>query len=188
MIHVSRFIIAKPKVLDSWAAEEERANARKWFSDPKRNRQERFRFAFDTRPDVRNALNELFHGKCAYCESLIVAAAPLDVELYRPKAGVAESPDHPGYWWLASDWDNMLASCADCNRVRSHAGERAGKGNRFPLLDEAKRAFTSGAEADETPLLLNPCLDNPEHESRVQRDWRGRPRLVEGRPRSVSSG
>jgi uncharacterized protein (TIGR02646 family) len=164
MIHVDRAAVAKPDVFDSWLAEKERADARKWFSDPKGSRQERFRFAVYKRPEIREALNELFHGKCAYCESLIVAAAPIDVELYRPKAGVAENPDHPGYWWLASDWDNMLASCADCNRVRSHAGERAGKGNRFPLADEAKRAFEPGAEVDEAPLLLNPCLDNPEQE------------------------
>ena len=162
MIHVDRSGVQKPEVLDSWLAEAERADARKWFSDPKRNRQERFPFGIYKRSEVSEVLNELFHGKCAYCETLIPATAPVDVELYRPKGSVAESPDHPGYWWLASAWDNMLTSCADCNRVRSHAGERAGKGSRFPLADEAKRAFKPGAEVDEAPLLLNPCLDNPE--------------------------
>ena len=183
MIHVNRSTVAKPEVLDSWLAETERANARKWFSNPKRHRQERFRFEVYRRPEVRDALNELFHGKCAYCESLIVAAAPIDVELYRPKAGVVESPDHPGYWWLASDWDNMLASCADCNRVRSHAGERAGKGNRFPLLNEAKRAFMPGAEVDEAPLLLNPCLDDPEQE--LVFNWTGE--VVSSSPRGQAT-
>jgi uncharacterized protein (TIGR02646 family) len=163
MIHVDRPSARKPEVLDSWLAETERADARKWFGDPKRNRQERFPFGVYKRPEVSDALNELFHGKCAYCETLIQSTTtPADVELYRPKGSVAESPDHPGYWWLASDWDNMLTSCADCNRVRSHAGERAGKGSRFPLADDAKRAFKPGAEVDEAPLLLNPCLDSPE--------------------------
>ena len=112
--------------------------------------------------EAKPFLLKLTRGKCAYCESRIEINQPGDVEHYRPKGSVAESPDHPGYWWLASDWDNMLTSCANCNRVRSHAGERAGKGNRFPLADEAKRAFTPGAEVDEDPLLLNPCLDSPE--------------------------
>jgi uncharacterized protein (TIGR02646 family) len=164
LIHVDRSTVAKPKPLGSILAGAERRDANEWFKDPKRHRQERFRFAVYRRPEVRDALSELFHGKCAYCESLIVASGPIDVEFYRPKAGVAERPEHPGYWWLASDWDNMLSSCADCNRVRSHAGERAGKGNRFPLRDEDKRAFEPGAEVHEAPLLLNPCVDNPEQE------------------------
>jgi hypothetical protein len=42
---------------------------------------------------VSEALRELFHGKCAYCES---KTENCEVEHYRPKASVDESPEHPG--------------------------------------------------------------------------------------------
>ena len=202
MIPVDRSHVAKPKVLDSWAATQERHEAEVFFTDPKRHRQARFAFRVYRDPEVTHALEDLFHGKCAYCESKIDSVAALDVEMYRPKASVAERPEHPGYWWLASDWDNLLTSCVDCNRVRSHAGERSGKGSRFPLADEAKRAFAPGLEADEEPLLLNPCRDQPsehlvfdEHGSVVSDTPRGqatisvlglnRRSLVDARKRSV---
>ncbi|MEF9674035.1 hypothetical protein QNM99_25505 [Pseudomonas sp. PCH446] len=42
----------------------------------------------------------------------------MDVEHYRPKGAVSEDASHPGYWWVAMDWDNLLPSCIDCNRKR----------------------------------------------------------------------
>lgn len=162
MIHVDRSRVQRPPVLDSMAAVTERAEARKFFNDPRRSRQERFGFEVYKRREIAAALTEVFHDKCAYCESPIGLVTPKDVTHYRPKSSVTGRPEHPGYWWLASDWDNLLVSCPDCDRVRSHAGERSGKGTRFPIADESKRAFEEGGEADETPLLLDPCRDHPE--------------------------
>jgi hypothetical protein len=34
----------------------------------------------------------------------------LDVEMRQPKASVPERPEHPGYWWLANDWDLTFAN------------------------------------------------------------------------------
>ncbi|WP_155983455.1 hypothetical protein [Nitratireductor aquibiodomus] len=34
---------------------------------------------------VREALREMFHGKCAYCESKIAGSQDTDVEHYRPR-------------------------------------------------------------------------------------------------------
>ncbi len=133
--------------------------------------------AFSQR-EVRDALRELFHGKCAYCETQISAGTDGDVEHFRPKRGVTEAPEHPGYWWLANDWDNLLISCHHCNRQRNvsvvlpenisstgeleavlSASETAigGKGSRFPLKDAEARAFSpSDVISAETPLLLDP--------------------------------
>ena len=47
---------------------------------------------------VKAALEELFYGKCAYCESDILAAFDWDVEHFRPKGRVAEREDHPGFY------------------------------------------------------------------------------------------
>ncbi len=118
--------------------------------------------------DVKAALNELFHGKCAYCECRI-QGFPGDVEHFRPKINVTEAPEHPGYWWLANTWENILIACVDCNRQRVHdiAGEkgrvRAGKGSRFPLADENARVFSPDTPiSEEQPLLLDPTSDRPE--------------------------
>ncbi len=162
MIHVDRSRVDKPAVLDSLLAVQERAAARKFFTDAGRSRQERFSFSVYKRPEISTALAALFHDKCAYCESYLYAVMPVYVEHFRPKSSVIERPEHPGYWWLASDWDNLLVSCPECSRVRDHAGERSGKGARFPVAVEAKRAFEEGAEIDEEPLLLDPCRDHPE--------------------------
>lgn len=89
-------------------------------------------------------LENIFHGKCAYCETLITRASP-DAEHYRPKAAVtikdkttgkaisAATQDtggsqmkHPGYFWLAHNWKNLFPSCEFCNSGR-------GKQNQFPL-------------------------------------------------------
>ena len=131
-------------------------------------------------------LLKLFNNKCAYCESVITNAQPGDVEHFRPKGRVVDDNfkpivvrrggkqvQHPGYYWLAYDWTNLLPSCADCNRYRIH-GEKApglsradvgaGKADRFPLRDEAKRAFVPDAEAAEEALLIDPTkIDPGEH-------------------------
>ena len=122
------------------------------------------------------ALEKLFAGKCAYCESRYTKTQPVDVEHWRPKAEV-EGDDGkalPGYEWLAANWTNLLPSCIDCNRQRNQtvirwknnalAEERKkqGKGNQFPLIDETKRVNSPvGDLALESPLLLNPCFDDP---------------------------
>ncbi|WP_314961798.1 hypothetical protein [Bradyrhizobium cosmicum] len=63
---------------------------------------------------VKKRLEELFHGKCAYCESLYASQAPVDVEHYRPKGRVKDEHAHPGYWWLASEWTNLLPASITC--------------------------------------------------------------------------
>src|SRR3954454_1457494 len=67
--------------------------------------------------EVRKALEELFHRKCAYCE-ISTARVDWEVEHYRPKGRVAERQGHPGYYWLAYDWDNLFPSCTFCNQHR----------------------------------------------------------------------
>lgn len=164
MIKVDRSRVPVPAVLGSGAttpASIERNSASAFFSSGL-HLQRRFEFKAYRSRDVVDALHSLFHGKCAYCESHLSAVAPLDIEHYRPKSPVVEAQDHPGYWWLANSWDNLLLACPDCNRPRRHASSISGKGNRFPLVDEKTRAYRPGDEADESPLLLDPTRDDPE--------------------------
>lgn len=139
-----------------------------------------FAFAVYRADQVKERLNALFAGKCAYCETFYGACSPMDVEHYRPKGAVREAPAHPGYWWLASHWENLLPSCPDCNRERSHvqidsvvdvmqltadalaATSLSGKKDSFPLRAGTPRAADEHTDvSSEQPLLLNPCEDDP---------------------------
>jgi uncharacterized protein (TIGR02646 family) len=98
-----------------------------------------------------------FHGKCVFCED---SREMLHVEHFRPKKSVKEAPEHRGYYWLAYDHHNLLLACEDCNVGR--------KQDRFPLEDERTRAWTSTDDlASETPLLLNPLVDEPRKHLRI---------------------
>jgi hypothetical protein len=118
----------------------------------------------------------LFFGKCAYCETLIAENQPGDIEHFRPKGRVTDSTGHqlmvqdengeeyphPGYYWLAYDWRNLLPACEDCNRPSSAKTplERIGKWDYFPVKDF--RAVKQGDEDKEIPILLNPVFEDPQ--------------------------
>jgi len=111
---------------------------------------------------ARAALFSMTHGKCAYCEIKLTRQHG-DVDHYRPIGCVAEDPTHPGYYWLAYDWENLLLSCQFCNQAhRAAGGAVGGKRDHFPLSPESKRAMSPADSLDdEQPLLLNPRCDNP---------------------------
>lgn len=110
---------------------------------------------------VKDALKDMQHGKCCFCESKLTHICFGDVEHYRPKAGykqtAREKLKKPGYYWLAYDWNNLLFCCERCNRQY--------KKNLFPLADAGTRAKTHRDDiAAESPLLINPAeLDPKEH-------------------------
>jgi uncharacterized protein (TIGR02646 family) len=155
-----------PALANSVDPQHERARAVRHFVDE--GLRDGFKFKLYTDKAVRTALSDMTGGRCAYCEAYYDSTAPQDVEHYRPK-GRIDTPHgkrKPGYWWLASTWDNLLPSCIRCNRVEEHTlrdGSKltSGKGDRFPIDDEPTRAAGPGGEAGETPLLLDPARDNP---------------------------
>ncbi|MEX1364397.1 MAG: hypothetical protein AB1Z98_14820 [Nannocystaceae bacterium] len=110
--------------------------------------------------EVKQALIEAQHDKCCFCESKIGHVAFGDVEHFRPKAGVRQSPDdserRPGYYWLAYEWSNLYLACEPCNRRH--------KRNLFPLENDADRS-RSHLEAErlneERPLFIDPGADEP---------------------------
>jgi hypothetical protein len=144
----------------------------------------------------------VFHGKCAYCETKITGF-PGDTEHFRPKGRVkglkrqanddslecvrivdedGEEIEHPGYFWLAYHWQNLLPSCEFCNTAggkadifptdKTHIGVK-----RLTVLeidDLVEKITQSPNSADvyylqprdldriEGRLLLHPYYDNPE--------------------------
>jgi uncharacterized protein (TIGR02646 family) len=110
-------------------------------------------------------LSDMSSEKCWYCESR-QERSDNAVDHYRPKAGVYERSDHPGYWWLAFDWQNYRFCCTFCNsRRHSRHGTSGGKRTHFPIRDETLRVFDpNGNLADEQALLLDPAVvGDPEH-------------------------
>ena len=117
-------------------------------------------------PSVREALDKLFRGKCAYCESPLPTQPP-EIEHWRPKGATYEGNalKPPGYWWLAAKWENLLISCIDCNRERSYVVNgtpvKLGKACKFPLAPGSPHASKPGEESLEQPLLIDPCREDP---------------------------
>jgi hypothetical protein len=116
-----------------------------------------------------------FYGKCGYCETKIYAGMHGDIEHFRPKGAVTDQAgkpvvidvagveeEHPGYYWLAYDWVNLLPACQLCNEPSmSHSpGRRIGKWNYFPVIG-AVRAAAPGEEVNELPMLINPVVEDP---------------------------
>jgi len=180
------------KLIDAWE---------KWFFDPKRSTDATFTHEFknDIWSDLKHFLKtNVTHGNCAYCETSSSRFVG-DAEHYRPKGRVSVKQNerlvkisvcvddsgkeviHPGYFWLAYDWQNLLPACEHCNKMQ-------GKLDQFPV--DAKHAFgqkLSPAEVAaltdkpyastlrpgwyylrskdlnvlEKPLLLHPYFDNP---------------------------
>lgn len=144
----------------------------------------------------------VFHGKCAYCETKITGF-PGDTEHFRPKGRVkglklnengetleivkvvdenGDEIQHPGYFWLAYHWQNLLPSCEFCNTAggkgdifptdRSHVGvKRLTVDEINNLLENIRQSpkaadiyYLQPSDLDrlEGRLLLHPYYDNPE--------------------------
>ena len=106
---------------------------------------------------VKDALIEAQHGKCCFCERKVFNDG--DVEHFRPKGGVRESPgstlEKPGYYWLAYEWTNLFLSCGPCNSRN--------KRNLFPLTDGSTRSRCHGDDCStELPIFIDPSMENPE--------------------------
>lgn len=188
-------------------AEYERARAIRFFTDPKhyagnvKKTKKKFNFSLYSEKAVRDALAAAFHNKCAYCEGESVAVAPADIEHFRPKSEVdtGSGVRRPGYFWMGSEWQNLLLSCQRCNRAEHHLvghgdGETVllGKLIQFPLSDGRKRInkpTTPGQElAAEEPyrLLLDPCRDDPAEHLVFKIDGLVKPRRRRGRSSRIA--
>src|SRR5436190_9992909 len=85
--------------------------------------------------EVKDALRQAQHDKCAFCESYLSHVAYGDVEHFRPKAALRQNREDPltkpAYYWLAYCWSNLYFSCQLCNQRF--------KRNWFPLSNPSQR-------------------------------------------------
>ncbi len=129
---------------------------------------------------VKKELKELYHRKCAYCESFMSDNA-FTIEHYRPKKGSYS------YYWLGYEWSNLLPVCEKCNNA---------KGDKFPVKvpqrlvsDSSKKCRVKTPKLlpngdldieamkanhpyllDEKPYLLHPEIDEPKEFLCVERN------------------
>lgn len=126
----------------------------------------------------KDVLERSHMKKCCYCEASLDRQHG-DIEHFRPKQMVTdenhkkqkaqigtESIDHPGYFWLAYDINNLLLSCAICNQPSKSKDSSCkccsgpnGKWNRFPLANPEQRGRPFDYEVKDEDLLLIDPLD-----------------------------
>ena len=101
-----------------------------------------------------------FHNKCAYCETVIKKSNTYTtIDHYRPKST---------YYWLVSEWSNLLLSCQICNTTKSSKFPLIAdnKKNKFPPLlngnlNVKKCKADNSVLIDERPYILHPKIDEP---------------------------
>jgi hypothetical protein len=139
------------------------------------------KFTYDWEDKVWKSLKDFMlahvvHGKCAYCEVKEIRS-PYHAEHFRPKGMVRfknlgeedllkaeiDCPirgkiEHPGYFWLAYHWQNLLPSCAFCN---AHEGKK----NQFPI-SKLPYLLTVKLKAEEVARLKETPYPSPNHKDR----------------------
>jgi hypothetical protein len=136
---------------------------------------------------VKNVLVEMFHGKCAYCESKITTVTYGAIEHFFPKSVYVD---------LTYEWSNLLLSCDLCNDTNH-------KGIEFPLDKEGNALLINPTDGITDPTVhlefvwdavtrLASVYGRDERGETVETTFdlngsRGRKELIEHRSRYVKS-
>src|SRR5262249_46448035 len=175
-----------------------------WLEERLKKPDSKARFTVTFNNDIWAELKEwmrrnLFHNRCAYCETPMTGFFG-DAEHHRPKGRVSETNEegvsivvraivevgvekieieHPGYFWLAYNWRNLIPSCQWCNQgggkvdqyptenmhvvmKRIDTADAAGIQHSIQSAKWPKSYYLGPSDLDlqECPFLLNPL--NPE--------------------------
>lgn len=164
MRHVDRSAVGAPQYLVSDQAHFFRQTLFDLLTDTRRAEQTRVdKERLDlNEPTVALALEELFHGKCAFCEQ----RGRLQPYRFRPPGQalpqLSKETGHLYYAWLAEAWENIYPICLECLPEEPEyfpvVGKRAPLPTPRQLSDylEAGGHWPAGPPA-EAPLLLDPC-------------------------------
>lgn len=106
---------------------------------------------------AREAVSDLFNDKCAYCETSVAASSGGYLDRFRPQYDASSlsgqgDPDH--YGWLTAEWENIYMACPACSRAKRTLFPV--EGQRGPVLAPLRHL-----RLVETPMLLDPCWDEP---------------------------
>jgi hypothetical protein len=167
MIHVSRDHKNPPKILTGKGCQ------KKIKALLEGSTKRKFSKHYYANKSVRKTLYAKYHDKCAYCESAPGPTSELRIDHYRPKSEVKGEPSHPGYYWLAYEWSNLLPACDKCNTAKLSSFPIAPTGKRVmnPVvyddggqlkLNREECLVDSKTLKAEKPFLLHPEIDEPE--------------------------
>ena len=175
MIHLDKPNEAPPVLLNRGNARTQR-DCEAYAEDPAAYGSGDLKFAFIESiygsTEIRDLLKGLQHNKCCYCERKTSG----QIDHFRPKGAIRQSQGsrvHPGYYWLAYRWDNLVLACEDCNLKKS---------DYFPIEDPGQRARNHVDDLDrESPLLLNPYVETDPGEHLTFDGSACQPRTARGR-------
>lgn len=111
--------------------------------------------------DIRQALNNVYKGKCAFCEQ---KEEQTHIEHYRPKKI---------YYWLAYSWDNLLLACPTCNEHKGTNFDLDGERIAFENSEiniKSINISSAGYDATELPKMVNPEITDPSGEIYFEQD------------------
>lgn len=145
MIKVYKDYEQAPAILTSKGAQEKRGQALE------QGIHHKFSSHYYNNKTVRQKLAEIYHNKCAFCESF-GNSSPLQIEHYRPKSI---------YYWLAYEWSNLLLVCHECGTKKSDNFPIQGVRAAQPRDNRSQWQAGSTSFMAEKPLLLNPETDDP---------------------------
>jgi len=128
----------------------------------------------DNPNSLKWTLKQIYHEKCAFCESYIKNEVG-DIEHFRPKnanENQAKKCDKTySYYWLAFSWDNLLPCCSRCNGKKSNCFDIEGK--RVEYKNEKLSNLHNKMESyntQEKPKLLHPEYDSFESDIYFTKD------------------
>ncbi|MDC5006486.1 TIGR02646 family protein [Acinetobacter baumannii] len=102
--------------------------------------------------DIRNNLEDIYNGKCAYCETKV---EQYHIDHYRPKSI---------YYWLAYSWDNLIIACQKCNEHKNNLfdidSQRAKFRKRINKLNDINK-ISIRYDRYERPKLINLEIFDP---------------------------
>ncbi len=122
---------------------------------------------------VYSDLVDLFHNKCAYCESHL---EEITTDYFRPSESVSDRKGQAdeGYYWLSYIWFNLYLSCHECQRYKSNYFPVIGSRLKPPKVktyldyDQLRKYVDS-----EDPLLVDPCDEKAHEEVPFKYDRKG---------------
>jgi len=161
-----RSLVPPPAFLKGKQALSARRRMRDFFADTKSRSQSRapdFDLPLD-HPSVSRSLEQLFRGKCAFCET-VGETSPYR---FRPSSDALPARTtrdaHLCYAWLANAWENIFSICEGCRPAQPKyfpvRGERATLPTRGRLNQYVDRGegLWGDYPPEERSLLIDPCV------------------------------
>ncbi|GEM_PF-635751 len=98
--------------------------------------------------DIKQAIEEMFHGKCVFCESIINASGDIHTEHFYPKSL---------YPQCTFEWRNLFPACKKCNDPKGNYDTYT-----YPMVnperDDPEKCFVY------RDVRIHPALDSPDFE------------------------